>query len=204
MVNPLSPPLMPDPSFRAGYSVNGSQLQIRSAKLGDLSGLADVLAESFHARDGIFGWIYPILRLGIYEDLRTRLTSPAERYLCLVAVAVDPVSLKEQLVGTVEMALRSRYPWQLSMATRYPYLSNLAVHPQFRRLGLAQHLLTHCEQTAKQWGFSSVYLHVLENNRQARRLYYKLGYRLQDIDPSWDSILFRQPRRFFLRKRLIQ
>lgn len=203
-MNPLSSPLTPDPCFHAGYSVNGSQLQIRSAKLGDISALADVLAESFHARGGLLGWVYPILRLGIYEDLRTRLTSPAERYLCLVAVAVDPVSLKEQLVGTVEMGLRSRYPWQLAIATRYPYLSNLAVHPQFRRLGLARHLLIQCEQTAKLWGFSSIYLHVLENNRPARRLYYKLGYRLQDIDPSWDSILFKQPRRFFLRKRLIQ
>ena len=203
-MNPLSSSLTPDPSFLVGYAVNGSELKIRSAKLTDVSALADVLAESFHSREGMFAWVYPILRLGIYEDLRTRLTHTPERYLCLVAVVFDPVSAKEQVVGTVEMGLRSRYPWQLSVATRYPYLSNLAVQSQFRRLGLAQHLLTQCEQKAKLWGFSSIYLHVLENNRPARRLYYKLGYRLQEIDLSWDSILFRQPRRLFLRKRLIQ
>ncbi len=192
-----------------GYSIDCSRLQIRPATLADLTALADVLADSFHTREGIWGWVYPILRLGIYEDLRTRLLMGSDQYLCLVAVASSPeVSTpgyghpKEYVLGTVEMGLRSRYAWQLSLASRYPYLSNLAVHPQYRQQGIAQELLRICEQTAQCWGFSNVYLHVLENNPPARHLYYKMGYRLKDIDSGWDSVLLGQPRRLFLQKRI--
>lgn len=189
--------------------MNYSRLQIRPATLGDLSPLTDVLAESFHSREGILGWVYPVLRLGIYEDLRHRLVMGSEHYLCLVAVASSVgVSSsvyrlnQEYILGTVEMSLRSRYAWQLSLTSRYPYLSNLAVHPHYRQQGIAQQLLRICEQTAQSWGFSHLYLHVLENNRPARQLYYKQGYRLKEIDSGWDSVLFGQPRRLFLQKRI--
>ena len=199
------------------YSVDCSRLQIRPATFGDLTALTDILAESFHSRDGILSWVYPILRLGIYEDLRYRLVMSSPQYVCLVAVASSVgVSSsvyrcdQESVLGTVEMGLRwappsrrlSRYAWQLSDSSRYPYLSNLAVHPQYRQQGIAQQLLISCEQTAQRWGFSIVYLHVLENNRQAKRLYYKLGYRLKEIDSGWDSVLFGQPRRLFLQKKI--
>jgi ribosomal protein S18 acetylase RimI-like enzyme len=184
-------------------------LQIRPATLGDITALTDILAESFHSRDGILSWVYPILRLGIYEDLRHRLVMSSPQYLCLVAVASSVGvsssvyrSNQEYVLGTVEMGLRSRYAWQLSLTSRYPYLSNLAVHPQYRKQGIAQQLLSSCEQTAQRWGFSNIYLHVLENNRQAKRLYYKLGYRLKEIDSGWDSVLFGQPRRLFLQKKI--
>ncbi|MDY7022014.1 MAG: GNAT family N-acetyltransferase, partial [Cyanobacteriota bacterium] len=58
----------------SGYSPNPSQWSIRVATPADLLTLTDVLAESFHSREGFLGWVYPILRLGIYEDLRNRLT----------------------------------------------------------------------------------------------------------------------------------
>lgn len=181
-------------------SVDYSSLQIRPATAADLTGLTDVLAESFHSREGLLGWIYPILRLGIYEDSRYRLLANVEQYLCLVAAVSGLRSAKPSILGTVEIGLRSRYPWQLSLTSRYLYVSNLAVHPHYRNLGIAQKLLAACEQTAHHWGFSHLYLHVLENNHQARGLYYKMGYRLIDIDAGWDSALFGQPRRLFLQK----
>jgi ribosomal protein S18 acetylase RimI-like enzyme len=175
----------------------------------DLTQLADILALSFHGRDGLVDWIYPLLRLGIYEDLKNRLRSRSEHYICLVAEVAScvPGSLDRQefpiecLAGTVEMALRSRLAWQVP-SSDYPYLSNLAVHPQYRRLGIAQQLLSNCEQTALQWGFSEIYLHVLENNHAARQLYYQAGYRLQQVDWNWSGWLLGQPRRLFLRKQL--
>ncbi|VXD22393.1 GNAT family N-acetyltransferase [Planktothrix paucivesiculata] len=184
-------------------SVDFSSLQVRPATSADLTGLTDVLAESFHSREGLFGWIYPILRLGIYEDSRYRLLANPDQYLCLVAVISGVRSAKPSILGTIEIGLRSRYPWQLSLTSRYLYISNLAVHPQYRQMGIAQKLLASCEQTAHCWGFSNLYLHVLENNHQARGLYYKMGYRLIEIDSGWDSALLGQPRRLFLQKKIV-
>lgn len=181
---------------------------IRAAQLKDLPDLTDILAESFHSRKGLMRWVYPILRLGIYEDLRNRLRNTSPDYVCLVAVssavtveAKTPDSAGE-LAGTVEMALKSTQGWQFCGTHPYLYLSNLAVRTECRRQGAAKRLLTACEQIALEWGFQDLYLHVLEDNYQARRLYLKVGYRLHRADPGWGSLLLGQPRRLFLRKRL--
>ena len=183
--------------------------------------LTELLADSFHARDGVRSWAYPILRLGIYEDLRNRLATSSDRYVCLVAFIANSAGFpphmaqrcsRSMIVGTIEMGLRSRsiipssispsYWMESSRTCQFPYLSNLAVHTQFRRLGVAQQLLNRCELIARQWGFSQLYLHVLENNDRARRLYSKAGYRLHQTDWNWTSVLFGQPRQLFLRKTL--
>lgn len=181
-----------------------SQFKIRRANSGDLMALTEVLTLSFHSREGILAWVYPILRLGIYEDLRQRLASGSPRYLCLTAVAAteQPMHNKEVVIGTIEIGMRSRYPWPVTTGEHILYISNLAVHPQYRRLGVGRQLLLSCESIAQQWGYSELYLHVLENNHQARQLYRNIGYQLQEVDWSWNTVLFRQPRRFFLRKPL--
>lgn len=186
-----------------------SGFSIRVAASNDLTQLADVLTMSFHSREGFVEWIYPVLRLGIYEDLKNRLRSKVEYYICLVAELVSRDegtqnyrSQRERCItGTIEMALRSRFPWQIP-SSDYPYLSNLAVHPEYRRQGVAQQLLSNCEDKAKEWGFSEIYLHVLENNHAARQLYYQAGYRLQQVDWNWTCWVFGQPRRLFLRKQI--
>ncbi|WP_413166507.1 GNAT family N-acetyltransferase [Capilliphycus salinus ALCB114379] len=202
----------------SGSSPNPSQLKIRVATSADLLALTEVLADSFHSREGFLGWAYPILRLGIYEDLRNRLTASSDYYVCLVAVTANSARPQvpnsplttDVLVGTVEMGLRSvsispresPNSWITSRTRQFPYLSNLAVHPQYRRLGVAQQLLSRCELIASQWGYSQLYLHVLENNKPAKRLYFKAGYRLAEIDRGWNSWLFGQPKRLFMRKTL--
>ena len=186
-----------------------SHFQIRAAQPGDLTGLAEILAGSFHSQDGILGWVYPLLRLGIHEDLRNRLRSTAPHHICLVAVDSAFGAATEgciygagdELAATVEMALHSTEPWA-ERSSRYPYLSNLAVRPTHRRRGAAGQLLLSCEQVALSWGFQDLYLHVLENNHQARQLYFKLGYRLHHIDSSWSPWLLARPRQLLLHKHL--
>lgn len=165
--------------------------------------MAELLADSFHSQDGIWGWTHPLLRLGIYEDLKNRLRSTSPHHICLVGSVevVNTTSGGNDIVGTVEMALRSPEPW-LSQRSRYLYISNLAVRPTERRRGVAQQLLLNCEQSAISWGFPDLYLHVLENNHQARQLYFKLGYRLHQVDSGWNVWLMGRPRQLFLHKHL--
>lgn len=173
---------------------------IRAATAPDLNDLADILATSFHSKTGWNRWLYPILRLGIYEDLKHRLRSANRQYLCLVALhdVCGEHNLEcEAIAGTVELTLRSAFPWSVA-SFQYPYISNLAVRAESRRQGIAGELLLTCEKVAKEWGFTKIYLHVLEENHRARQLYAKLGYQLYRTETS----LFGKPNRLFLHKRL--
>ena len=196
-------PYKPASVDRDAVTPGTSRFTIRTAQVRDLTTLAEVLADSFHSRTGFLRWAYPMLRLGIYEDLRNRLRSHSPHYVCFVAVA-DGCAVTdsgEWLAGTVELALRSPPSWQ-SPASQYPYISNLAVRQSYRRQGVARQLLLACEQISLEWGFQDLYLHVLENNHQARQLYLKAGYRLRQVEPSYGAWLFGRPKRLFLHKHL--
>ncbi|MGD1713261.1 GNAT family N-acetyltransferase [Dapis sp. BLCC M172] len=196
---------------------------IRIAKPQDIKSISEVLTNSFHSREGMMSYVYPFLRLSIYEDLRNRIRSKGEHYLCIVAMVLKDTKSTEDLsgiegqdlVGTVEISVRSLQrnvvlslqqngllslnPWQLD-DFEYVYLSNLAVDADYRGLGIAQQLLNFCEHRVLEWGFCDLYLHVLENNHSARRLYDKAGYRLQEVEWTFGSLLFGQPRKLLLRK----
>ncbi|MGA1265067.1 MAG: GNAT family N-acetyltransferase [Prochlorothrix sp.] len=196
-----------------------SHYQIQRANFQDLHALADLLTTCFHSQTGQ-PWLYPLLRLGVCEDLRQRLKSPGPHYACWTAweqlqqeskrwdLPRPPLS---ELVGTVEVDVRHPAPWApggswrssvLGQPPTYPYVSNLAVSPTARRRGIARHLLQMGEQTARHWGFSKVYLHVLEDNKQARQLYTAAGYHQVRVDNPWLGKLLGRPRQLFLEKNL--
>ncbi|BAZ80334.1 MAG: GNAT family N-acetyltransferase [Sphaerospermopsis kisseleviana] len=180
--------------------LNSWQFQIRAATSADLPGIAQIIAESFHSQKGLWGWAFPLFRLGIYEDLKYRLASMTPHHVCLVAVDISTTGT-HQILGTVELGVRFSDSWT-NIQKSYPYLSNLAVHPQYRRYGLASSLLISCEQVCQDWGFEDLYLHVLENNYQARQLYFKLGYRVHGVESNWNSFFFYPSRQIFLHKHL--
>jgi ribosomal protein S18 acetylase RimI-like enzyme len=175
------------------------EFQIRAATPADFNGVAQIIAESFHSKDGLWGWAFPLLRLGIYEDLRHRLLSPAPHQVCLVAV--DITSTTNKLLGTVELGVRFTDSW-MQGGKSFPYISNLAVHPKYRRYGVASGLLISCQQISQEWGFNDLYLHVLENNYQARQLYFKLGYQVDKVESNWNLFLLRRSRQILLHKHL--
>jgi ribosomal protein S18 acetylase RimI-like enzyme len=144
------------------------------------------------------------MRLGIYQDLRSRLLSNSPNHACLVGVqkrSARQAPAQGWVVGTVEVTLRPLSPWQ-SYALKSPYISNLAVKTNCRRQGIAQRLLLACERTVREWGLQDLYLHVLDNNQPALQLYLKAGYQLQEADPLWTTYFFKRPRRLLLHKQL--
>lgn len=66
--------------------------RIRSAYQKDLTQIVVVLLSSFYPQAQATQWLYWIMRLGIKEDIKTRLKTPASQYACLVATAVDVTS----------------------------------------------------------------------------------------------------------------
>jgi ribosomal protein S18 acetylase RimI-like enzyme len=196
-------PYEPAPAGQDAVVTNASHFTIRTAQTRDLTTLAEILTDSFHPPTGLMRWAYPMLRLGIYEDLRNRLRSSAPHYACLVAVAsvATATGAREELAGTVELALRTPPSWQ-PRVLQYPYISNLAVSQSCRRKGVARQLLLACEQMSLEWGFCDLYLHVLEDNHQARQLYLKTGYEQLQVESSVSAWLLGRPKRLFLHKHL--
>lgn len=179
-------------------SSSQSSPTIRKAQLQDIRGLAEVLIQSFHPQQGWLSLIQPLLKLGVYEDLRSRLRTAAPYYCCLVALEVVETSTgqQEKVIGTIELTVKT------SFNTHYPYISNLAVIHSHRRKGIARNLLLKCEQITKEWGYQTLSLHVLDNNYPAKKLYLSHGYQLSETDLNWPNWFFRQRRRLLLQKTL--
>ena len=100
-------------------------------------------------------------------------------------------------MGTIEVALRSTL-W--SASPQYPYISNLAVAHNYRRLGIGSKLLTACEQAALDWGYQETRLHVLDRNESAKQLYCQNGYQISQIEPNWGNLWFDYSPRLLLKK----
>lgn len=189
-----------DPHLPAQPASTESPVQIRPANLYDVDRLTDVLTASFYDADGWRQLVYPFIRLGIQEDLKQRLRANSPRYACLAAVlpSTDDATIAGTiLAGTIEIAMRSPWPWQ---GDRHGYISNLAVGQGFRRQGIATALLKSCEQVARQWQIGELRLHVMEDNPAARALYREAGFSTLQVEDSPASWLGIQARRLLLHK----
>ena len=55
-------------------------------------------------------------------------------------------------------------------------VTNVAVHPSYRRQGVAETLLKEMERRAKEKSVTIFFLEVRQSNEAAKKLYEKLGY----------------------------
>jgi len=162
----------------------------------DVDLVAEVLTRAFHPPEGLEQFLSPWRRFSIAEDLRQRLRDRHPHYCCLVAW------VGSQAVGTLEISLRrlSQLPGR-ARHQKHPYISNLAVHPTWRRRGIARQLLIGAEGVVQTWGHSILHLHVLDTNRPARFLYRTLHYReLYTTSDPWTWLGF--PKQMLLYKQM--
>ena len=69
------------------------------------------------------------------------------------------------------------------------HINTLAVHPDWRRRGLASQLLTHVLDDAVRLGADKATLEVRESNEGARRLYERFGFEVGGVRKEY----YRQP-----------
>jgi len=70
---------------------------------------------------------------------------------------------------------------------RFYLIANVAVHPDYRRRGIAHDLTNQAVEYSRQRGSPSVWLHVREENYPAVTLYEKLGFQEQARRTTWFS-----------------
>ena len=109
----------------------------------------------------------------------------------------------ETVSGVIEVNCR-KYPLPANASLlpdwgqeERPYISNLAVLPEYRGQGMANALMRAVEEEVRQWGYSDVVLDVDCNNLAALQLYHRRGYVAEFVDPAT-----RKVRRAFMRKQL--
>ena len=182
-------------------------ITISQASMEDTRTVSSILAKSFYDFPEFVGWVYPFLQFTINEDLRYRLRSHAPRYACLVAKipksdtgSITGHESDSTVVGTAEIALRSTSFW--SSEPQYPYISNLAVKQDRRRLGIGSQLLARCEEIALDWGYGETRLHVLDKNDSAKQLYCHNGYQIAQIEANWSNLWFDHSPRLLLKKQI--
>ena len=177
--------------------------RIRSAQRQDLSKIVAVLLASFYPTAQATQWLYWLMRVGIQEDIKTRMKPPANQYACLVALrlATHSAQATGDIVGTAGISQRPCETWKLIPAN-LSYLSNLAIAPHYRRQGAASQLLQTAESIALSWGFHRTYLHVMANNAAAQALYLQAGYEPCEVSNPNLSGLGNRPQRIKLSKQL--
>jgi len=175
-----------------------SSFQIRLGQQRDVPKVTHILVTSFYHQCP--QWLYPLAVWSISLDLGVRLLDSNPYYACLVATS----GINFEAIATLEISIRpipTNHSYWLNWETsQQPYISNLAVHPQWRRKGIALKLLTAVDQKVRSWGFKDIYLHVLDSNKEALELYKLAGYRIYKVDPEFSLNIFSSSQRLLLQK----
>ena len=122
----------------------------------------------------------------------------AELILCYGETATDDdplligcAGMEVQEISPPDGQSKKKQPASItSPIVRAPLMSNVAVSKDFRRRGIGEALVKEAENIAQyQWGFTDMYLFVEQRNRSAIKLYQKLGYAKQWVDPDAKTLL---------------
>lgn len=75
----------------------------------------------------------------------------------------------------------------LTFSQRYYLIANVAVHPEYRRRGIARSLTHAAIDYVRQRGVHTVWLHVRAENGAARNLYQSIGFIQRSSRTTWHS-----------------
>jgi ribosomal protein S18 acetylase RimI-like enzyme len=132
-------------------------------------------------------WLSNYIGFSVSGGDRLKVPSLRNTHHSIILVATDPRSSFDRPIGIVEVCLDEisghlfspvRNLFQSNKAiNKEPYLCNLAISKDYRRLGLGRFLCEACENIAVTvWAKENMYLHVERSNQPAVRLYENMGY----------------------------
>jgi ribosomal protein S18 acetylase RimI-like enzyme len=113
-----------------------------------------------------------MFRLGELNRLQQNFPYNDEKHSMFVASCRS----SQKIVAFVDIDAR---PGKRLQDPPRPYLSDLSVDPDWRRNGIASHLIEECERLAVRMGKNELYIRVERNNTPAIYMYQGLGYEAQ-------------------------
>lgn len=119
---------------------------------------------------------------------------------------VDGVLEEQLVVGSLDLNKTSKLPDELcgtrpkdnEAQQRRGYLSNVCVAEDFQKRGIGSALIKHTMSLAQLWGISDLYTHVEAKNENARRLYDKTGFVIENEENASEARLMGRSRRLLL------
>jgi ribosomal protein S18 acetylase RimI-like enzyme len=170
-----------------------SQFHIRNSTYGDLGQVADTILASFYA-NATSPWSQ-LYRMGELNRVQQGFPYADKTLHRMLVAVVQTNEKKERVVGYCDIdARKPNQPTSYSWNPR-PYLSDLCIHPAFRRLGIAQALVKICEDFCVQdIAKEEIFIRVEKTNVPALTMYQKMGYRPIENpdDPMGTIILLRK------------
>jgi len=162
--------------------------RIQAARYADLGPVSEIILDSFYAGKVTFQGLVKLAELNRLQQNYPHFQK--EQHMMYIAVVKNddirgkidwsppPASGGETIVGFVDVDMR---PCKPEIKLPRPYLSDLCVHPNFRKQGVAYALVRQCQNFVKQQMENStkekcLYIRVEEDNIGAVRLYENLGY----------------------------
>ncbi|XP_049380886.1 uncharacterized protein LOC125845426 [Solanum stenotomum] len=130
-------------------------------------------------------FFFQFFKVEQFSNLYYRLKHYApDRYTCLVAEAASSDEEEQHLVGVIDATVNEDKDilQYLPLATKYIYISGIAVLTKFRRQKVATALLKACDALARFWGIEYLVLKAYEDDFGARKLYTNAGYKLVSAD----------------------
>eukprot|EP00568_Trieres_chinensis_P004927 CAMPEP_0183293428 /NCGR_PEP_ID=MMETSP0160_2-20130417/2116_1 /TAXON_ID=2839 ORGANISM="Odontella Sinensis, Strain Grunow 1884" /NCGR_SAMPLE_ID=MMETSP0160_2 /ASSEMBLY_ACC=CAM_ASM_000250 /LENGTH=288 /DNA_ID=CAMNT_0025454543 /DNA_START=101 /DNA_END=967 /DNA_ORIENTATION=- len=143
---------------------------VRKGKFSDLRAVADIFMDAFYEPNSIMYHYHRMLEL---DRIQNNFPYDDKWHDFFVACS----SSSDDVVAFVDVDAR---PSNRRDAPPRPYLSDLAVRKEWRRKGIATHLVVRCEEKTKEMGYDHMYLRVEQSNDAALNMYEKMDYVKQD------------------------
>lgn len=161
--------------------------KIRKCRYGELSLVSEIIVNSFYDEKMIKSPFAAVLRLGELNRLQQNFPYSDDRHFMFVAIDNSEENEEsrtddeeETIIGFVDLDAR---PATRRIDPPRPYLSDLAVHPEHRRRGIASTLIKKCEGLAQTtFRKPSLYIRVEQANYAAVQMYEQFEYTQMDHD----------------------
>ena len=197
----------PSTSRSATHHQNGPNatalFQIRPAKYADLGPASDIILDSFYVGKTAFRGLLKLAELNrIQQNFPHFQKEKHTMYVAVVpknnirsSTVSSPLPDDEIIVGFVDVDLR---PCRPEINLPRPYLSDLCVHPSYRKQGIARALVAQCQDfvleqndndsiSGNNGNGKRLYIRVEEDNIPALRMYQKLGYGSHAVETTKDQ-----------------
>lgn len=102
--------------------------------------------------------------------------------------AILVAETKGQVVGVAMLEMKKSPSYEALVPRTYAYMNELAVSPEFQRVGIGTRLYRASAQWAKERGASSLELNVWEFNERAIAFYHSIGMTTLNRTMSSDLI----------------
>jgi ribosomal protein S18 acetylase RimI-like enzyme len=151
----------------------------RLNKSTDIGQMAELIDLCFGQQMDPDGKKYLIYLRNLAREKHPLVASLSDSFSYSTSIDGFVCKVRERLIGNVNIS-----PYQ-DGKNQILFISNVAVHPDFRNQGVASRLIQQVIDYASQSKYSSLWLQVRKENEIAYRIYLSIGFKKWGIRDTW-------------------